>query len=420
MLRRPCAESPLPMTSLIAFLRVNARWLAAGVLLTFASSFGQTFFISVFSAEIRAAYGLSNGEWGGIYTLATMAAAVAMVFAGGVTDRFRVRHVGGAVAVGLAGACLIMALSASVWGLIAAVFALRLMGQGMMGHTAMVAMARWFHGARGRALSIAGLGVSLGEASLPITFAALMGVAAWRDLWIAAAVIVLAAAPLLARLLHRERTPQSFVATEGSVGMDGRDWTRAEVLRHRMFWMMVPALLGPAAWNTAFFFNQVNFAASKGWTHLSLVALFPIYTLCSVASMLATGWAVDRFGCARLAGLFLIPAAAGYGALAAAHGPAMAALGLALIAATAGAGSTLASAFWAEFFGTRHLGKIRAMTAAVMVLGSALGPGISGVLIDAGITFARQGYGIAVYFAVAAMLAGAGAMGARGALPARA
>ena len=42
------------MQSLIPFRRVNARWLIAGVLLMFASSFGQTFFIAVFAGAIRA------------------------------------------------------------------------------------------------------------------------------------------------------------------------------------------------------------------------------------------------------------------------------------------------------------------------------------------------------------------------------
>ena len=57
------------------FLRENAPYLGAGFILTFASSFGQTFFISVFAGEIQGAYSLSHGEWGGIYALATTASA---------------------------------------------------------------------------------------------------------------------------------------------------------------------------------------------------------------------------------------------------------------------------------------------------------------------------------------------------------
>ncbi|SVD97760.1 uncharacterized protein METZ01_LOCUS450614, partial [marine metagenome] len=37
----------------ISFFRQNANWLAAGILMTLASSFGQTYFISIFADKIR-------------------------------------------------------------------------------------------------------------------------------------------------------------------------------------------------------------------------------------------------------------------------------------------------------------------------------------------------------------------------------
>jgi len=65
------------------FLFKNAPFLTAGVLLTFMSSFGQTFFISIFAGEIRTAFNLSHGAWGGIYTIGTFLSAIVMVWAGG-------------------------------------------------------------------------------------------------------------------------------------------------------------------------------------------------------------------------------------------------------------------------------------------------------------------------------------------------
>jgi MFS family permease len=401
------------MADLPAFLRQNAPWLAAGFLLTFASSFGQTFFIAVFAGEIRAGFGLSHGAWGGIYTLATMASAGVMVFAGGATDRFRVRHIGLAVFAGLAAACLAMASAGAVWALAGAVFLLRLFGQGMMGHSAMVAMARWFAASRGRAISVAGLGVAAGEALLPLLFAALLTAIDWRLLWVAAAAALALMTPVLWRLLRTERLPQSFAADRAGAGMDGRHWSRAEVLRHPLFWLMVPALLGPAAWNTAFFFHQVHIAEARGWAHVSLVAMFPLFTVTAIGAMLAAGAVTDRFGSGRLAAVYLLPAAAGYAVLAATGSLGGAAAAVVLLGLTQGMTTTLAGAFWAEFFGTAHLGRIRALTTAVMVLGTALGPGITGLLIDAGIDFPDQGWGIALYFAAAAALAAIGAGGSR-------
>ena len=157
-----------------SFLRENAKWLSAGMLLTFLSSFGQTFFISLFAGEIRGEFGLSHGEWGGIYTLGTGVSAVVMIWAGGLTDRFRVRVLGAVVLFMLMGACLFMAANPSVWLLPVVIFALRFTGQGMTSHIAVVAMSRWFIATRGKALSIATLGFAVGEALLPIVFVGLL------------------------------------------------------------------------------------------------------------------------------------------------------------------------------------------------------------------------------------------------------
>lgn len=392
------------------FLRTNAPWLFAGFLLTFASSFGQTFFIAVFAGDIRQEYNLSNGEWGGVYALATMASAAVMVFAGGVTDRFRVRLIGPVILVSLAFAAAMMSQAAGIVMLTLTIFLLRLMGQGMMGQTAMVAMSRWFVATRGRAISIAGLGVALGEALLPLAFVALMGWIDWRTLWLIVSVFLLMASVVMVLILKSERTPQAMARENASLGMSGRHWTRMQALRHWLFWLTLPAILGPAAWNTAFFFHQVHFAAAKGWAHFDLVTLFPIYTATGVGSMLLTGWLVDRLGSARIAGLYLLPIAVGYVLLGSAQSLGMAAAGMVFMGLSAGAHATMSAALWAEFYGTANLGRIRAMAGAVGVLGTAIGPAICGWLIDLGLDLPQQMIGIAAYFVLAAVL---GAIGGR-------
>ena len=396
------------------FLRINARWLSAGALLAFLSSFGQTFFISVFAGEIRAAFGLGHASWGAIYTAGTGASALAMLWAGGLTDRFRARTLGTAILVLLAAACLSMAAVPGAWALPFVILALRFTGQGMTSHIAVVAMSRWFVATRGRALSIATLGFAIGEAMLPVLFVAMMSLVDWRLLWVLAAAMALAGIPALRALLSRERTPQSFAEDGGGAsGMLARHWTRAEGLRHWLFWFMVPALLGPAAFNTAFFFQQVHYAEIKGWTHLSLVALFPLYTATAVAAMLLSGWALDRLGTARLIPWFQLPMVGAFVIFATAGTPAGALAGLLLLALTTGANVTLPNAFWAEFYGTRHLGSIKAMAAAVMVLGSAIGPGVTGALIGLGVGLETQYLGVAAYFVFASAMMALGVARAR-------
>lgn len=384
--------------SILAFLRDNAPWLSAGVLLTFLSGFGQTYFISIFAGEIRESFALSHGQWGGIYTLGTSASALVMVWAGGLTDRFRVRALAPVILVMMTGACVFMALNPVWWLLPVVIFSLRFTGQGMMSHIAVVAMARWFVAARGKALSVATLGFAVGEAFLPLIFVSLLLVYDWRMLWLVAAGTAVLGIPLLLLLLRRERTPQSWAQTSQSLGMDERHWTRRQTLGHFLFWFMVPALLGPAAFNTAFFFHQVHFAEVKLISHVELVAMFPIYTGVGIGAMILSGWALDRLGTARLLPFIQIPMVAAFMVFALAEGPGMLLLGFVFLAMTTGANSTLPNAFWAEFYGTANLGSIKAMAAAIMVFGSAIGPGVTGVAIDLGVGIETQYIFVAGYF----------------------
>ena len=385
------------------FLRLNLPWLSAGFLLTFLSSFGQTFFISLFAGEIRLAFGLSHGQWGAIYSLGTFASALVMIWAGGLTDLFRVRALAPLVLGMQVFACLFMAFNPVWWLLPVVIFALRFTGQGMLSHLAVVAMARWFTAARGRALSLATLGFSLGEALLPLIFVALMVVVDWRLLWGVAALVAALGIPTLVRLLREERTPQSHAQSDSSLGMIAQHWTRSNALKHWLFWLMIPALLGPSAFNTAFFFHQVHFAEIKQLSHLQLVAYFPFYTGVSIVAMIASGWALDRWGTPRLMPFMQLPMVVAFTIFAYASDGAWLFTGFIFLGLTTGFNATIPAAFWAEFYGTRHLGSIKAMAAAIMVLGSAIGPLLTGLALDLGVGIETQFLYVAGYFILASL-----------------
>ena len=380
------------------FIRTSAPWLGAGALLTFLSSFGQTFFISVFAGEIRTEFGLTHGAWGGIYSLGTMVSAGIMVWAGTLTDRFRIRSLGIGILAMLALAAAFMALNPYVALLPLAILGLRFTGQGMMSHMAAVAMARWFVASRGRALAIAALGFSVGEAILPLMFVGLLAVFDWRDLWLAIALVTLAFIPLLMALLRTERTPAQIAQSQSVAGMNGAHWRRGDAVRHRLFWLMIPALLGPSSFVTAFFFHQVYFSEIKAITHLSLTALFPVFTGFGLGAMIISGWALDKWGTGRLLPFSQIPMVVAFLLFASSDGIWGVGLGLVFMGISAGANTTLPTAFWAEFYGTRHIGAIKSLAVAIMVLGSAIGPGLIGGLIDLGIGLEVQYVGAALFF----------------------
>jgi MFS family permease len=163
-------------------------------------------------------------------------------------------------------------------------------------------------------------------------------------------------------------------------------------------------LVGPSAWGTSLFFQQVHIADVKGWPLVDYLALIPLMTAISVAITLTSGALIDRFGSGRAIQFFLLPWVVGFLVLALAKTLVMATVAFVSFGVAAGLQATLITAFWAEFFGTRHIGGIKAMSTSIMVFGSAIGPGISGYFIDFGYDFPSQMFAISGYFAVATLL----------------
>ena len=381
------------------------------------SSFGQTYFISIFAGEIRTTFDLSHGDWGAIYGFGTFASAIAMVWAGGLTDIMRVRRLGPIVLAALAASCLFMAFNPWVALLPVVIFCLRFSGQGMSTHIAAVGMSRWFAANRGKALSVANLGFSIGEATYPLLVVALMMLFVWQGIWVLAAFIAVLSIPALVWLLREERSPESMATEDQSVGMNGRHWTRNQTLAHPLFWFMMPAFVGQSAFNTAFFFLQVHFSEIKGWDHFQLVAMFPVYTGVAIGSMILSGVLLDKIGTARLIPYFQLPMIFAFLLFAYGQSLLAALLGFVLLGLTSGATATLPNAFWAENFGTKHLGSIKAAAAAAMVLGSAIGPALTGVLLDFSLPREAQYVGVSVFFGASSLLMWVGVSRARNSTP---
>ena len=387
-----------------AFIRSNIAWLLAGFILALNSSFGQTFFISIFAGKIQSYFNLSHGDWGSIYMIGTLASAIVMVWAGATSDIYRTRSIGVLVLVGLSLSTLLMALNPAVWLLPAIIFLLRFLGQGMLPHISSVSMSRWFVLQRGKALAISNTGYALGEAFLPVLFTILMLTYHWQHLWIIASLFCFLMVPLIWILLQNEITPLSIAEEVISFGLLGKSWSRKEVLTHPLFWLMLPAIIGPSACSTSFFFQQVYFADVKGWTHLQLVALFPLYTLVAIAFNLISGWALDKFGLDRILPFYQIPMVFAFILFYFVSTQMGLAVGLCFLAISAGANSTLPTAFWAEYYGTQFLGTIKALGTAIMVLGSAIGPGMTGLLIDWGFGIEKQYFIFGLYFLFSTLL----------------
>jgi MFS family permease len=376
----------------LSFVKENARWLATGLLLSLGSSFGQTYFISLFSGEIRAAYGLTDGQWGAIYTVATLASAALLITLGGRADTMRLSRLAVIVASVLAFSALLMAVGQSVWLLVITVFLLRFCGQGMMTHMKATAMARWFVATRGRAMAITNLGYPVGEALLPLLIIFAVASIGWRATWgVTVVVILLVLIPLLVVLLAQDRAPKGANGGQGAPGLYGRHWTRGEVLRHPLFYAFVPFLLTPGFIGTVVFFHAVHVAEVKGWTLIDLGPSYSAYAIASVTMGFTSGWLSDRFGPARLLPFTLLPMAVGMFLIGPVDTPMGYAVALGLVGVTQGIAATLGGTLMPTLFGTNHLGSVRAIATAIMVVATAIGPGITGWFIDYGVTYPEQG-----------------------------
>ena len=378
------------------FLKFNTKWLLAGVLMTLASSFGQTYFISIFAAEICKEFRLSHGVWGGIYTLGTGVSAIVLVWIGVLVHIYRARVMATISILGLSLSCIGMGVNQSVWLLPIVIFALRFTGQGMLMHIPGVSMARWFNESRGKAIAISKLGYAIGYAFLPMIFVTFMNYHPWRFLWIVVSVIVVMFIPAILFLLKNEKSPKATAINKTSKGMLEKNWTRKETLCNRLFWMISPSIIFPSMFNTALFFQQVHFVNIKGWSHVMFVSTLPAYTLTTIISMIVAGWAIDRWGSGGLMSYYLLPFAGGFMILWMAGSILQALIGIILIALTSGINTALSSTFWAEYYGTRYLGEVKSISSAMMVIGSAIGPGLSGLLIDLKFDFTKQILGIVI------------------------
>ena len=381
---------------MIPFLRENARWIGGGLLLTFLSSFGQTFFIALSAGELREAFGLSHGGFGWLYMLATLASAATLPFLGRVVDVTTVRRTLLAFIPALALACLGMALVPNVALLVLVIYGLRLFGQGMMTHVAMTAMGRWYAARRGKAVSVVALGHQAGEMALPLLFVWLLAVGLdWRAVWLGcAAFLLFVGLPAAARLMAVEREPEGTATANGSAA---RDWTRAEVLRDPAFWVMMTGVLAPAFIGTTVFFHQVYMVELRGWSPVAFASGFTIMGALTVVSGLATGALIDRFGSLRILPVFTAPLAASCLVLGLVPDQWAIFVFFPLLGVSYGMSQTLFGALWPEVYGTRHLGAVRSSVVAMMVFATAAGPGLTGALIDAGIGLPRQLVVMAAY-----------------------
>ena len=392
------------LSSYFRFLLEHRRLVAFGLLTSTLSGFGQTFFIGLFNPNLREAYSLGHGQVGLIYGAATLTSAVLLTYVGRLYDRSDLRVFLTGSAIVLAAGCAVMAGAHSLVFLFLALLLLRHGGQGLMGHISLTTMARYFYQGRGKALSVAALGFTLAEASFPPAAVAVLDRADWRVVWwVGAAVVLGVFLPLLLWLLRGDG--QRGEAPSDTERAPDRDWTLRQALTDRRFALVVPAAVAAPFVVTVMFFHLAAMAADKGWS-LELAALgISMFAVGHVVGVLGGGPFVDRFTGATTIAPALIPMALSFAVLAGFEATWAALVWPLLLGLSMGVGQTAISALLAELYGPSHLGAIRAIVHAVVVVSTAVGPPLIGLLLDRGVGTQTIALGFAAGVALAAGMA---------------
>ena len=393
--------------SYFRFLSTHRRLLGFGLLMALSSSFGQTFFISLFLPYFLSEFSLDNGEFGFLYAGSTLLGALCLPYLGRRIDALELRRYTTFTVLGLATAALVVAFSPHVVLLAAGIVGLRLTGQGLLGHISQTVMAREFFTDRGKALGFASLGYPLGEGILPLACAVALRFVSWPTVWVVVAVgaatVIL---PLALRLL---RLPPAQSAVSSSPAKKGRAFAtdpQRSPWRDARLYKALPTVLLPPFVMTGMFLYQMPLSEAKGWAPEWMAAAFTGFAASRALSSLAVGPLIDRFSATRLLAFYLLPLGAGLLLVRVGSAPWIAFPYLLLAGVTAGANGSIASAMWAEIYGVANLGRVRSVVASLAVVCAAGSPAVMGALFHRGVRLEAMVSG-AIALVVAASLSAA-------------
>ena len=391
------SATPAPSVRTIRFIQVEWRFLLFGMIMAFWSSLGQTFFISLFADDIRAALSLTHGDFGTYYAIATTASAISLLWLGKLADTVRLEKLALLILVSLCSGAIFFSQINSIIMLVFGLYFLRMFGQGMMTHVYSTAMARRYVVARGRAISIAQLGHTISESVGPAGVVALHALFDWRTIWIILPTTALILVMPFLRYLTRRTALQDgegvdTVPTNNQVKDDASQitaldhWRRRDVLVDPRFWLAILWLVAvPSFVLTGLLFHQLFLAEAKGVALGHWTASYVLYAVFAVIGSLTIGQLIDRFSARRVAPHSLLPNALACAALLFGSIDIGVPLFFIFFGLAIGMPHTANAALIAEIYGTRFMGEIKALFMLVVVFASALSPMIMGVMIDAGL-----------------------------------
>ena len=358
-----------------------------GFIFTFFSSFGQSYFLGLFNSSIRDALSITHGQFGSIYASATLCSSILLIWVGKKIDDVNIFKFALFVIILLSFACFFFSKVSSVFLLFIAIFLMRFSGQGMMSHTASTTISRYFTRTRGRALSISWFGLSSAEFIMPVLMVYLLTIIDWQNLWLIFSITVLIILPIASFLLIKNLNLDSRETSDENIKeVEIKQWNRREVIKDYRFYIISLNMLAMPWIFTGFAVFQSFVQTSKGWGPYVIAQSFMSYSIFSVITLFLSGFLIDKFTSRKLLIYMNIPLLFSVVVLYFFDTPITAFLFLGLVGISNGFANILGSSTWAELYGVKYLGSIKALTTALMVFATAFGTALFGLLIDLGFT----------------------------------
>ena len=370
------------------FKSLSLKVIIFGFIFTFFSSFGQSFFLGLFNSSIRETLSITHGQFGSIYASATLLSSFILIWVGKKIDDINIFRFALYVTLLLAFSCFFFSKISSIVFLFIAVFLMRFSGQGLMSHTATTTISRFFTKSRGKALSIGWFGLSTAEFILPVLIVYLLTLTAWQNIWLSISVLILFFLPFISFALIKNLNFDSRedVNDQNFVEKEIKNWTRVEVLKDYRFYIVCLNMLAMPWIATGVFVYQSYITESKEWGEFVIAQSFMAYSVLSVITLLGSGFLIDKFTSRKLLIFMNIPLLISMLVLFYLDISISAFIFLGLIGISNGLANVLGSSTWAEIYGVKYIGSIKALTTALMVFSTAFGTALFGLLIDKGFT----------------------------------
>ena len=368
------------------FKNLNLKIIVFGFIFTFFSSFGQSFFLGIFNPSIRNELLISHGQFGTIYALATLTSSFLLIWVGKKIDDINISRFALFVILLLSFSCFFFSKISSLILLFFSIFLMRFSGQGMMSHTATTTISRYFTKSRGKALSSSWLGLSSAEFILPVLMIYLLTVTDWRSIWVIISVITIVFLPLISYGLVKNVNFDSREIT-GKKEFEEKNikqWKRVEVIKDFRFYIICANMLAMPWIATGIFIYQSFILSSKDWGPYVIAQSFMAYSVLSVITLFISGFLIDKFTSRKLLIYMNIPLFMAVIIIFYFNNPISSFVFLGLIGISNGFANVLGSSTWAEIYGVKHIGSIKALTTALMVFSTAFGTALFGILIDKG------------------------------------